>query len=109
MKLLFDQNLSFRLCAKLADLFPDSSQVSLAGLASAMDRDIWNYAGLNGFVLVSLDVDFADMATLVGPPPKVIWLRCSNQPVSSVEKLLRNHFEIITSFEADAAACLEIY
>lgn len=27
MKLLFDQNLSFKLCRHLADLFPDSSQV----------------------------------------------------------------------------------
>jgi hypothetical protein len=32
MKLLFDQNLSFKLCAVLADLLPDSSQVRLLGL-----------------------------------------------------------------------------
>jgi len=28
MKLLFDQNLSFKLCAKLADLFPESNHPS---------------------------------------------------------------------------------
>ncbi len=38
MKLLFDQNLSFKLCERLADLFPDSSQARLAGLAEADDR-----------------------------------------------------------------------
>ena len=27
MKLLFDENLSFKLCARLADVFPDSAQV----------------------------------------------------------------------------------
>ena len=39
MKLLFDQNLSFKLCRQLADIFPDSSQVRLLGLAEADDRD----------------------------------------------------------------------
>jgi predicted nuclease of predicted toxin-antitoxin system len=32
MRLLFDQNLSFRLADKLRDLFPGSSQVRLLGL-----------------------------------------------------------------------------
>jgi predicted nuclease of predicted toxin-antitoxin system len=77
MKLLFDENLSFKLCDRLANLFPDSSQVRLLGLAEATDRTIWDYAGCNGFTLVSLDVDFADRVTLLGPPPKVIWLRCA--------------------------------
>lgn len=44
MKLLFDQNISFKLCRSLADLFPGSSQVRLAGLAQADDRAVWNYA-----------------------------------------------------------------
>lgn len=109
MKLLFDENLSFKLCERLAGLFPGSSQVCLLGLAQADDRAIWNYAGINGFTLVSLDVDFADRATLIGPPPKVIWLRCGNQPTKLIEELLRDHVLAITDFEHDAAACLEIY
>ena len=68
MKLLFDQNLSFKLCRQLADIFPGSSQVRLLGMAEAADRDIWEHAKANGFVLVSQDADFADMATLYGPP-----------------------------------------
>ena len=70
MKLLFDQNLSFKLCRRLADLFPESSQVRLLGMAEADDWSIWQHARINGFVLVSQDVDFADMATLYGPPPQ---------------------------------------
>jgi len=89
MKLLFDQNLSFKLCEQLADLFPDSPQARLAGLAEADDRALWQHAKTNNFTLVSQDSDFADMATLFGPPPKVIWLRCGNQPAAAVEKLLR--------------------
>jgi predicted nuclease of predicted toxin-antitoxin system len=109
MKLLFDQNLSFKLCERLADLFPGSSQARLTGLGRANDRVLWDNAGANGFVLVTLDADFADMATLLGPPPKVIWLRRSNQPTAAIERMLRDHAEVIAAFERDAAACLEIY
>jgi predicted nuclease of predicted toxin-antitoxin system len=42
MKLLFDQNLSYRLCAKLHDIFPDSSQVRLLGLDRRHDDEICN-------------------------------------------------------------------
>ena len=90
MKLLFDQNLSFKLCRQLADIFPDSSQIRLLGMAEAEDQVVWEYAKANDFMLVSQDVDFADMATLYGPPPKVIWLRCGNQPTRTIEQLLRD-------------------
>jgi predicted nuclease of predicted toxin-antitoxin system len=63
MKLLFDQNLSFKLCGLLADIFPGSRQARLVGLAEASDRILWNYAKVNGLTLVSLDSDFAEMAT----------------------------------------------
>lgn len=110
MKLLFDQNLSFKLCERLADLFPDSSQVRLLGLVEAGDHTLWRHAQDNGFTLVSQDSDFADMATLFGPPPRVIWLRCGNQPTAQIEKLLRDHANTIAAFEQDpTAACLEIY
>jgi predicted nuclease of predicted toxin-antitoxin system len=110
MKLLFDQNLSFKLCRRLADIFPDSNQLRLLGMAEADDRTIWDYAKANGFVLVSQDVDFAEIATLFGPPPKVIWLRCGNQPTAAIERRLRDHAEAIAAFEQDqAASCWEIY
>lgn len=110
MRLLFDQNLSFKLCRKLADIFPDSSQVRLLNMEEAPDSEIWLRAKENGFALVSQDVDFADMATLYGPPPKVIWLRCGNQGTDTIERLLRDHKEEVLAFEHDdSAACLEIY
>ena len=109
MKLLFDQNLSFKLCHQLADLFPGSSQVRLVQLDQADDRALWDYARANEYTLVSLDADLADMAALLGPPPKVIWLRCGNQPTSVVERLLRDHAEAIAALELSSAACLEIY
>jgi predicted nuclease of predicted toxin-antitoxin system len=110
MKLLFDQNLSFKLCNQLADIFPDSSQVQLLNLAESDDRVIWNHAKTNGFTLVTQDSDFADMATLYGAPPKVILLRCGNQPTAVIARLLREQVEALQKFEQDAAAaCWEIF
>jgi predicted nuclease of predicted toxin-antitoxin system len=57
---------------------------------------------------VSLDAGFAEMASLFGPPPKVIWLRCGNQPTTVVETLLRARAATVSEFEHDLAACLEI-
>jgi predicted nuclease of predicted toxin-antitoxin system len=70
VKLLFDENLSF----------PGSSQARLVGLERANDHAIWDHAKAHEFVVVMLDADFAEIAGLFGPPPKVIWLRCGNQP-----------------------------
>jgi len=109
MKLLFDQNLSFKLCQRLADLFPGSSQARFARLDRADDRTLWNFAGANGYTIVSLDSDFVVLATLLGPPSNVIWLRCGNQPTEIIEMLLRDRAEAITAFEIDSAACLEVY
>src|SRR5438128_2643373 len=101
MKLLFDQNLSFRLCRILAADFPDSSQVRLLGLDTVDDRAIWQYAKTNGFVLATQDSDYAEIAALYGFPPKVIWLRCGNQPTDTIAALLRNHREEIETFMQD--------
>ena len=110
MKLLFDQNLSFKLCRRLADVFPGSTQVRLLGMEGTDDWSIWPYTKTNGFALVSQDADFADIATLYGPPPKVIWLRCGNQSNDVIEVLLRDRVEEITRFDADEiAACWELY
>jgi len=48
MKLLFDQNLSFKLCRRLEDLYPGSTQARLAGLDEADDRELWQHALDNG-------------------------------------------------------------
>lgn len=95
MKLLFDQNLSPRLAAHLADAFPDafpdSSHVFLLGLDQARDSEIWNYAREHDFVLVTKDADFAELGTLHGFPPYIVWLRVGNGTTNAVETLLRSN------------------
>ena len=110
MKLLFDQNLSHELPPLLSDLSPGSTQVRLLDLGQADDRRIWNVAKAGDFTIVLLDADLAELAHLRGPPPKVIWLRCGNQPMQFIADLLRSQAAAVQAFEDDhEAACLELY
>ncbi len=110
MKLLFDQNLSYRLCRSLSDLFPGSQQAARAGLAGVDDLSVWNYAARHDLTIVTHDADFSEIAALRGPPPKIVWLRCGNQPTPVIESLLRERSSLLESFLDDpVAACLELY
>ena len=86
MKLLFDENLSYRLAAQLATVFPDSQHVDSVGLHSRTDIEIWNFAGNNGFTIVTKDDDFRQRSFLSGAPPKsrlVVDRQCRN-PANSM-------------------------
>jgi predicted nuclease of predicted toxin-antitoxin system len=110
MKLLFDHNLSYKLVRRLADIFPDSTQTRLLGFGAEADSAIWQHAKDNGFVVVTLDKDFSDLALQRGVPPKIIWLRCGNSTVAEVERLIRANFADIEKFETHPTAeILEIW
>ena len=42
------------------------------------DEQIWNYAKVNGFIILSKDQDFYQRALLYGAPPKFVWLCLGN-------------------------------
>lgn len=110
MKLLLDQNLSFRLLQKLESAYPDSTQVKFVGLDQADDLKVWHYARDNGFAIVTKDSDFHEFSLLYGSPPKVIWLKCGNKPKWYVLGLLLNSQDDIHAFfESEGSSCLEIY
>jgi hypothetical protein len=51
VKLLFDNNLSARLSAALADLYPDSVHVRAVELQRAPDDRVWDYAREHGYLV----------------------------------------------------------
>lgn len=104
MRLLFDQNLSHRLVARLAAEFSGSVHVRDVGLASAADPAIWAFAAANGFTIVSKNNDFQQRALRHGSPPKVVWVRLGNCPTSAVAALLRSRRGDLLAFEAAPAA-----
>jgi predicted nuclease of predicted toxin-antitoxin system len=73
----------------LAAEYPGSDHVALLGMAEASDREIWEHAGAAGFMVVSKDSDFRQLAFLYGPPPKVLWLSVGNVSTAVIEELLR--------------------
>ncbi len=95
MKLLFDQNLSPRLVARLADLYPNAAHVADLGLSMADDEAVWNYARANDFMIVSKDADFSEMSLLRGFPPKVVWIQRGNCSTQDIEEILRSGFSAI--------------
>lgn len=100
MKLLFDQNLSRKLVDQLASAFPGSSHVTAAGLDTASDNEVWDYARKHGYVIASKDSDFRQLAFLHGPPPKVIWLRVGNATTARVLQVVLDHLDDMLAFAA---------
>ncbi len=106
MKLLFDQNLSFRLVRLLADVYPSSVHVRDLDLLEADDATIWRHAAEHGLIIVSKDSDFHQMSLLYGHPPKTVWLRVGNAPTSTIAELLREHHATMLRFHTDPDAAL---
>jgi predicted nuclease of predicted toxin-antitoxin system len=112
MKLLFDQNISFRITDKIKDIFPGSGQVRDLGLEDSSDSFLWDYAKKNEYCIVTFDADFFDMGIIKGSSPKVIWLRLGNTSTSNIEKVIRKNCDLIKTFLTDPEfkeiGCLEI-
>lgn len=106
MKLLFDQNLSLRLVGMFSIEHADSRHVTDVGLDTATDAEIWAYAGEHGFVIVSKDSDFRQLAFLHGPPPKAIWVRLGNASTIEIFDALWDNLEEIVRFTDDADEAL---
>jgi predicted nuclease of predicted toxin-antitoxin system len=98
MKLLFDQNLSYRLVPALESLYPGSVHIRDVGLAMADDETVWNFAQQQGLVIVSKDMDFYYRSILFGHPPKVVWVRLGNCTTTQIEALLRTRHSRFAHF-----------
>jgi predicted nuclease of predicted toxin-antitoxin system len=100
MKLLFDENLSFRLVEAIAQLFPGSIHITRSGLArGTADRAIWEYAKQKGFAIVTADSDFVALANTLSHPPKVILLENCDYPTDIAARILITNTLRISDFE----------
>jgi predicted nuclease of predicted toxin-antitoxin system len=108
VKLLFDENVSHTLAVTLAGDFPGSVHVRDVGLRGTGDGRIWDFAGVEGFAIVSKDTDFRDRSYVEGAPPKVIWLDVGNAGTAAIGELLRSERDRIGRFDASAELSLLI-
>lgn len=112
MKILFDQNISFRIISKIKHLYPEAKQIRELGLENLSDMEIWNFANKNQYTIITFDSDFFDISNIKGHPPKVIWLKTGNCTTNNVKEILIDKFEIvkefITNIHFNEISCLEI-
>lgn len=82
------------------------------GLENKSDKEIWNYAKLNNYTIVTYDADFVDFANLFGSPPKIIWLRTGNIHNNQLAEIIISKSELIKDFIDnrfnEELACLEL-
>lgn len=98
MKILLDQNISFRVVLLVSDAFENIKQVKQADLVDASDLDIWNYALKNHYTIITFDSDFIDLANLKGSPSKIIWLRFGNSSNLKIANKLLSKSDQIKDF-----------
>jgi len=107
MKLLIDDNISWRLGKCLQDVFPGSIHVSRCGLPTpAGDWAIHDFAKRNDYILLTQDDDFEVISLLRGVPPKVILLRTGNMRVRDMEQILRGGLDEIFEFLREEDKCV---
>jgi predicted nuclease of predicted toxin-antitoxin system len=109
MRFLFDQNISHRILQHLPDSFSGSSSVKGEGLINSTDREIWDFAEKLDYIIVTQDSDFNDLNSILGFPPKVIWVRTGNLRTKKIVDILVEYTSEIERFLAnDQYGCLEI-
>ncbi|WP_316797901.1 DUF5615 family PIN-like protein [Pedobacter frigidisoli] len=109
MKLLFDQNISHRILKLLTSSFNGSTTVKQERLVDCLDKEIWNFAKVNDFIIVTQDSDFNDLNSLYGFPPKIIWIRTGNLKTQQISKILIVYLDEIEKFIEDSNyGCFEI-
>jgi predicted nuclease of predicted toxin-antitoxin system len=91
MSLLFDQNISPRILKRLSDHFVGCQQVRFAGLENSSDLEIFQFAKLNDFAVVTFDADFIDLNAMHGTPPKIIYLNTGNLTTNNIAELLKSN------------------
>jgi predicted nuclease of predicted toxin-antitoxin system len=110
MKLLLDANISWKLADILAPVFGECTHVDLIGLTvPAKDKDIWNYALENGYIIITKDNDFLNLLESMGFPPKVVLIKTGNNSSKILAELIIDAKPKIEDLENDKYGLLEIY
>jgi len=76
VKILIDENLSRRLVARFADLYPGSIHVTAVSLAESPDAEVWEYAKANEFTILAADADVFELT---------LWLRAMEPSTGDAE------------------------
>ncbi|MEM8584137.1 MAG: DUF5615 family PIN-like protein [Bacteroidota bacterium] len=103
MKLLLDENLSYRLIKHLKRDTIESVHANMLGLGlNPDDQQIFKWAMKNGIDwIVSKDKDFLELISRLGSSPKLIYLKVGNLSTRKILAYLVDHLNAIESWEKD--------
>ena len=89
MRLLIDENLSFRIAQQLQDAGHDAVHVTAVGLDDTDDHVILAWAASERRVVVTADADFSEMVALAeAEGPSVMQLRSADHLVPAEQAVL---------------------
>ena len=67
---------------------------------------------MNGYTIVTFDSDFYDFSSLLGFPPKIVWIRTGNMTTKNIAQIINHKVveinEFINADELQSAGCLQI-
>ncbi len=107
MKLLIDNNLSFKLVLPLEANYPGTKHIREVLTVNVDDDNVWNHAKSNDFIILTKDNNFNERSQLEGCPPKIVHLICGNKSTLHILNLILWRKEEIQSFaESDSENCV---
>jgi predicted nuclease of predicted toxin-antitoxin system len=112
MRLLLDENISYRVVKKIAVYFPECESILRRQQPGIEDKQIWQIAETEGYTIVTFDEDYIDLSQLNGFPPKVILLRPVSLTNQEVADLLIRNVESIQYFltsPEEERGCLHLF
>lgn len=98
MKLLLDQNISYRVIAKIKVIYPLCESVKELNLWDQDDYEIWKFALANDYCVITFDEDFYNFNSVFDKCPRIIWFRTGNVSNQQVADTLINNKDIIHNF-----------
>ncbi len=101
MKLLLDQNISFKIIKMLEISFPEIIHVGRLGLGQTDDGMIWQFALVNDYMMVTTDSYFMERNLISGNPIKIIQLMFKDTSTENTAKKLFDNYENIKKFYYD--------
>ena len=109
MKILLDANISWKLANELQSIFGECAHVDHIGLNVPLkDKEIWEYAHENDFMIITKDNDFLSFLDIYGFPPKIVLLRTGNNSSKALLELLMKAKSEIEEFKDENIGLLEI-
>lgn len=90
MKLLIDAQISPAIAAWINRTFDDIKAISARSvdLQFAQDSEIYSYARVNGYTIMSKDDDFLYQLEKYGSPPALIWITSGNTSNARMKEIL---------------------